>query len=472
MLRPDDAGRPLSVTELANEIRRELRPLTTVLVKGEVTGMKMSAKGHYGFTIRDAGAVIEAFIFGDTARRLPMVPEDGQEFIFRGRVDFWPQFGRLRLIVDYVEFDDVGKMRAQLEQLKRRLEGEGAFAPARKRPIPHLPLRVALVTSPTGAVIHDLQETIWERYPNMEILVYPAQVQGEAAPGSIAAAIARCNREALASVLVIARGGGSFLEMYAFNTEPVARAILASRIPVVTALGHTSDRTVADMISDAECRTPTEAGARVVPKKSDLLAGLAERTRRLDREVDLRLRSETEALEARLHRLNRETSVRLRSESEALTAREVRLRRALPTLVAARVARLERGRDELARLSPLLQIERRRTALSERAGRLQTAAQRHLRTRASDLAGRRVPDRLHSLSTGRIRQAEASLEQMGQRLSALSPEAVLGRGYSITRDAATGAVLRSSDGTAAGRRLDIRLASGRLGAIVDQVNEA
>src|ERR671936_2242584 len=133
MLRTEEARRPYTVSQLAREIQRELRGLTTVLVKGEVSGMRQSAKGHYSFTIKDPGAQLEAFLFLNDARKLPLLPEDGQEFVFRGRVDFWPQGGRLRLIVDWVEFDDVGKMRAQLELLKRRLEEEGAFDPGRKR---------------------------------------------------------------------------------------------------------------------------------------------------------------------------------------------------------------------------------------------------------------------------------------------------------------------------------------------------
>ena len=238
MLRPEEAQRPFTVTELANEIRRELRPLTAMLVKGEVSGMKRGTKGHYSFAIKDGQSLINGFLYADDARRVTTLPEDGQVFIFRGRVDFWTQYGTIRFVVDQIEFDDVGKLRARLEELKRRLEAEGAFAAARKRPLPFLPDAVALLTSPTGAVIHDLQETIWERYPNMGIVVYPVQVQGTAAPMSVSRAMRRCNQEALAQVIVLARGGGSFEELYAFNTELIARAILDSGLPVVTALGH------------------------------------------------------------------------------------------------------------------------------------------------------------------------------------------------------------------------------------------
>ncbi|TMC82710.1 MAG: exodeoxyribonuclease VII large subunit [Chloroflexi bacterium] len=347
MLKSEEAQRPYTVTELANEIRRELRPLTALLVKGEVSGMKQGNKGHYSFSIHDSQSLIGAFIYADDAKRLTTLPEDGQVFIFRGRVDYWAQYGTLRFIVDQVEFDDIGKLRAQLEELKLRLEAEGAFAAERKRRLPFLPRTVALLTSPTGAVIHDLQETIWERYPNMGIVVYPVQVQGAAAPMSVARALRRCNQERAADVIVLARGGGSFEEMYAFNTELVARAILDSKLPVVTALGHTSDRTVADLVGDAECRTPTEAGARVVPKKSDLMAQLRERERRLEREIT--------------QRVNREV--------ERIDLKRRRLLQTLPALVRHRVERLTRATAELGRLSPVAQVARREEALRERRRR-------------------------------------------------------------------------------------------------------
>jgi len=448
MIRPETAQRPFTVTELATEIKRSLRPLTAVLVKGEVSGLKQTAKGHYGFSIRDSDSLIEAFLFATDARKLPMVPEDGQEFVFRGRVDFWAQGGRLRLIVDYVEFDDVGKLRARLEELKRRLELEGAFELSRKRPIPFLPRRVGLITSPTGAVIHDLQETMWDRYPNLEILVYPAQVQGTASPASVAAALRRCNEEGRADVVVIARGGGSFEELYAFNTEPVARAILASAIPVVTALGHTSDRTVADMVADAECRTPTEAGTRVVPRKADLITKLGERERRLEREFKLRLKV----------------------EQDRLDSRSQRLRQVLPALLGRRADRLARYRAELVRLSPIQQLFRRNDQLGVLAQRLEAAASRGVRDRDGQLASRRVEERLVRALDRRLADAAGGLRHRAQRLQALSPEGVLARGYSITIDELTGAVVKEAAGVERGRRLKVRLAAGSLATRVEEVH--
>jgi exodeoxyribonuclease VII large subunit len=446
VLRPEEAQRPYTVTELANEIRRELRPLTALLVKGEVSGMKRGAAGHFNFSIQDGVSRLDAVLFADEARRVTTLPEDGQVFVFRGRIDFFGKTGRLSFIADQVEFDDIGKLRARLEELKRRLEAEGAFAPGRKRRLPFLPRAVALLTSPTGAVIHDLQETIWERYPNMGVVVYPVQVQGAAAPASVARALRRCNEEALVDVIVVARGGGSFEELYAFNTEVVARAILASRLPVVTALGHTSDRTVADLVGDAECRTPTEAGARVVPKKSDLVAQLRERARRLDREA----------------------GQRIARQQERLLIKKQRLIQLLPALVRLRTERLTRAAAELARLSPMQQVARREEALKERARRLSASAHGRLARSRTALAARRASDRLERALAERFAIATRSLEHRRQRLVALSPDGVLARGYSITTDVESGAVLRSSGGTAVDRKLRIRLASGRLGARVEE----
>jgi exodeoxyribonuclease VII large subunit len=447
MQRPEEAQRPYTVTELANEIRRELRPLTAVLLKGEVSGMKRGPAGHFNFSIQDGVSRLDSVLFADDARRVTTLPEDGQVFIFRGRIDFFGKTGRLSFIVDQVEFDDVGKLRARLEELKRRLEAEGAFAAARKRRLPFLPRAIALLTSPTGAVIHDLQETIWERFPNMGVVVYPVQVQGAGAPMSVARALRRCNEEKLADVIVLARGGGSFEEMYAFNTELVARAILDSRLPVVTALGHTSDRTVADLVGDAECRTPTEAGARVVPKKSDLIALLRERERRLDREI----------------------AQRITREADRLANKKQRLVQLLAALVRSRVERLARAAAELGRLSPLAQVARREEALRERRRRLASAATARLARGRNALAARRAAERLDRALAERFAVATKGLEHRRQRLLALSPDAVLSRGYSITQDAESGAVLRSSRGTAVNRRVRIRLSEGRLGAKVDEV---
>jgi exodeoxyribonuclease VII large subunit len=235
--------------------------------------------------------------------------------------------------------------------------------------------------------------------------------------------------------------------MYAFNTELVARAILDSRLPVVTALGHTSDRTVADLVGDAECRTPTEAGARVVPKKFDLIAQLRERERRVDREIAQRLGRETERIDLKRRRLLQ----------------------VLPALVRHRVERLTRAAAELGRLSPVAQVARREEALRDRRRRLDSAAVSRLAKSTSSLAARRAQDRLDRALAERFAVATRALAHREQRLVALSPDGVLARGYSITQDAESGSVIRSAAATGVDRRVRIRLGSGRLGARVEEV---
>jgi exodeoxyribonuclease VII large subunit len=263
----------------------------------------------------------------------------------------------------------------------------------------------------------------------------------------VSRALRRCNEEALAQVIVVARGGGSFEELYAFNTEIVARAILGSRLPVVTALGHTSDRTVADMVADVEARTPTEAGSRVVPKKADLIALLRERERRLDRETNQRLLRETEKLQVK----------------------RARLVQILPAMVRVRVDRLAHAAANLARLSPVQQVARREEALLERARRLTASAVARLTRSRNALTSRRAQDRLQRALVERFATEQRRLDHLRQQLVAFSPEAVLARGYSITIDAESGRVVRSAAETAVNRRLRIRLATGRLGARVEQV---
>src|SRR3989441_10285334 len=410
--------------------------------------MKQGSKGHYSFVIRDGQSLINAFIYADDARRVTTLPEDGQVFIFRGRVDYWIQYGTIRFIVDQVEFDDVGKLRARLDELKRRLEAEGAFAAEGKRRIPFLPRAVAILTSPTGAVIHDLQETIWERFPNMGVVLYPVQVQGAGAPMSVTRALRRCNDEKRAEVIVLARGGGSFEEMYAFNTELVARAILDSRLPVVTALGHTSDRTVADLVGDAECRTPTEAGARVVPKKADLLISLRDRRRRLDREI----------------------GQRFSQEDDRLRSLRMRLLRWLSTLIQRPTERLARAQADLAKLSPVHQIERREQALREQRRRLHSTLTLRLQMSQARLNATRGQERIQRALANRFAEQARKLESQHQRLVALSPLSVLTRGYSITRDAGSGAILRSAADAAVEQRVTIQLGSGNLAGRVDEVS--
>ena len=446
-VQPQDAIKPLTVLELNTRIHDLLAArFQSVVVKGEVSGVSLRG-GHIWFTLKDAAAAVGAVIFSSTARRLPFLPENGQELVLTCQVDYHAQYGRVNLVVSKLDYDGAGKLRAAIELLKRRLEGEGAFRPERKRALPFLPRCIALITSPSGAVIHDLQQGIWERFPNTRLVVYPARVQGTASQRSLVAALRQCDEDQLADVVIVARGGGSFEELMAFNQETVVRAIQAMRIPVVTALGHTSDRTLADLVADREARTPTAAAEIVVPNKADLLRQLGERGQRLQR-------AGLTALIAPAHQLQR------RRQSLQRLALDAHVRR------RDRIAHLE---GMLRQRDPREVLRRRERSLEECRRRLQRTWQVIAsRIEAGRLGKDGLRERLVALAGRGVRERASSLQSRAARLSSLAPEQTLKRGYSITLDADGGGIIRSAEQARKGQPVKVLLAAGRLEATIDE----
>lgn len=447
-IRPDEAVKPLTVQELNGRIHDLLAArFQSVLVKGEVSGVSPRS-GHVWFTLKDASAALGAVIFSGTARRLPFLPENGQELVVTGQVDYHVQTGRVTLVVSRLDYDGAGKQREAIEALKRRLDSEGAFRPERKRKLPFIPACVALVTSPSGAVIHDLQQTIWERFPNVPLVVYAALVQGVASQRSLVAALRQCDRDRVADVCIVARGGGSFEELMAFNQEPVVRAIQAMKIPVITALGHTSDRTLADLVADREARTPTAAAELVVPKKADLLRQLAERGQRLQRAGISLLIAPGHELEARRQRL-------LRLSGEVTGRRRQ---------TADHLYRMLRQRD------PKEVLRGRERALAECRRRLIGVVETCARKIASDqLRIGEGRERLKATVTRALRDADRSLENRSARLRALGPQQTLDRGYSICLDAVSGRVIRAVGEAEREQQVRVVLAAGGLDCRVEEL---
>jgi len=446
-VQPQDAIKPLTVLELNTRIHDLLAArFQSVVVKGEVSGVSLRG-GHIWFTLKDAAAAVGAVIFSSTARRLPFLPENGQELVLTCQVDYHAQYGRVNLVVSKLDYDGAGKLRAAIELLKRRLEAEGAFRPERKRALPFLPRCIALITSPSGAVIHDLQQGIWERFPNTRLVLYSARVQGTASQRSLVAALRQCNEDQLADVVIVARGGGSFEELMAFNQEAVVRAIQAMRIPVVTALGHTSDRTLADLVADREARTPTAAAEIVVPNKSDLLRQLGERGQRLQR-------AGLTALIAPEHQLQR------RRQSLQRLAVDVHARR------RERIAHLE---GMLRQRNPREVLRQRERSLEESRRRLQRSWQVIAsRIETGRLGKEGLREQLLALAGRGLRERASVLQSRAVRLSSLAPEQTLKRGYSITLDAKGGGIIRGADQARKGQPVSVLLSKGRLDATVDE----
>ena len=435
----------LTVSELTRRLQGLLETeFVDVWVEGEVSNLKRAASGHMYFSLKDAGAQIRAVVWKTDARRLRFKPRDGMQVLARGSLRVYPPHGEYQVSVQVLEPLGKGSLAQAFEELKERLEKEGLFAPGRKRPLPLLPRRLGVVTSPTGAVIRDILRVLHRRYPTLEVLVYPVRVQGEGAAGEIARAISALNRLGDLDVVILARGGGSLEDLWAFNEESVARAIAASRIPTLSAVGHETDVTIADFVADVRAPTPSAAAELVVQPKEELQARVNAAGNRLGSALRLRLtRTRARVEAAAAHRVFAAELGRLHVRAQRVDELVRRGERAL-------VRRLETSRERAGRKRERLEVLRWDRQLAARR----------------ECVARRV-ERLHGLLRGRVDQRRARLAGMAGRLEGLSPLGVLGRGYALVWDEATGVLLRDAGETEVGHELRVRLHKGTVRATVE-----
>jgi len=334
-----------------SELNREARELLEsafpyIWVEGEISNFKHHSSGHMYLTLKDEGAEISAVIFAAENRRLPFTPEDGQRVLAFGRVTLFERRGRYQLVIKELRSAGLGRLQLEFERLKERLKAEGLFDERYKQPLPPFPQRIGVVTSPEGAAIRDICSIISERWPIVELLLFPARVQGEGAAEEIAEAIAAANeyrRDGL-DLLIVGRGGGSLEDLWAFNEEPVARAIFNSRIPVISAVGHEVDFTIADFVADYRAPTPTAAAQAAVPDRQEILSRVAEELR----EIAARQRGLLERREFRLQNILRSYAFRLTTKRIEEGAQAVdELGERLGRTIARRLAR---GEERLAGL--------------------------------------------------------------------------------------------------------------------------
>jgi exodeoxyribonuclease VII large subunit len=436
----------LTVSALNDRIKAILEGFATVWVEGEVSNLRRPASGHVYFTLKDIKSQIRAVIFrspfgGGWNRPAAFAIEEGMNLVCRARVTVYPPRGEYQLVIDAVEPRGLGALQKAFEQLKARLEAEGLFDPARKKPLPFLPARIGVVTSPTGAVIRDILTVTRRRFPSVDILIAPVRVQGTEAPAEIIRALGDLQIAGGIDVIILARGGGSLEDLAPFNDERVARAIARSRIPVISAVGHETDFTIADFTADLRAATPSAAAELAVPLCAELLETVG----------SLRLRL--------IRRLRQERGRR----RERIADLQGRLRDPKRLLADARIAlddHLERMRLSVARL---------------REARRQAWAHLNIRLEHRNPRSRIVEGRMGMQGLGRTLRAAWEKQAVLRKnrahaamtlLSSLSPLAVLGRGYSITRRRPDGLILRRAGETAPGQEIDIRLAAGNLNAIV------
>jgi len=432
-----------TVSELSLEIKNILeKKFPDVWVTGEVSNFRGATSGHLYFTLKDASAQIRTVCFRNQARYLKFKPQDGISVIARGHLSVYEARGEYQFYVDYLEPAGIGALQLAFEQLKAKLAAEGLVDPARKKPLPVLPRAVGVVTSPTGAVIRDILRILRRRFPNMNVALYPVKVQGEGAAGEIVRGIEYFNRHPIVDVLIVARGGGSLEDLWAFNEETVARAIAASKIPIISAVGHETDFTIADFVADLRAPTPSAAAELVVHRKQDFVDELRERARHISQAVRLKISEAREALtELRMHQVFQTIRTRLGERAQRVDDCIVDLNRLLrEKLSESRHAWLEASagivRYDFRRL-----ISLKRAALAERDVALRSGFHRCVTDRRNRLA-----------------QVEAILKER-------SPLTILNRGYSITRNA-QGHIVRDAAQVSIGDDLSIRLARGELGATV------
>jgi exodeoxyribonuclease VII large subunit len=442
----DPGRRVFTVSELTRAVKDTLEGRFGGLwVEGEISNLRVHTSGHVYFTLKDEEAQVRAVLFRSRVRRVRFEPADGLHILAFGRLDVYAVRGEYQLVCEVMEPKGLGALQLAFEQLKARLAAEGLFDAGRKRPLPALPRRVGLVTSPTGAAVRDFLRIVTRRFAGLQVLVCPVRVQGDTAAGEIAQALGTLNRRGDLDVIVLARGGGSLEDLWAFNEEAVARAIAASKIPVISAVGHETDVTIADFVADLRAPTPSAAAELVVREKAELVRQLATLGTRLRRAVGQRTGRVSDRLaDIRRRRVLTDPGRPLRDWARRGDDLGARLSRAM-------TRHATRSRERLDRAARAL-----RPALLR-------APVRHRRQLAAQLGGRLA--RALRGDTARRRRA---VEALAARLDSLSPLACLARGYAIALSPA-GEVVTRADQVRVGERLAVRLHAGSLGCRVEDV---
>ncbi len=427
-----------TVSELTERVREILeREYPSIWIQGEVSNFRHAPSGHMYFTLKDEAAQIRCVMFKMQSRFLKFRIEDGLKVIAWGRLTVYTLRGEYQLILDTMEPAGLGSLMLAFEQLKSRLAAEGLFHPERKKPLPHLPRRIGLVTSPRGAAIRDMIRIITRRFPAVHILVSPATVQGDRAPDEIVAAIHRLCSAGDVEVIVVGRGGGAVEDLWAFNDERVVGAVAECPLPVISAVGHETDVTLTDFAADVRASTPSAASEIVIPDKRDLQAGIVHLSARLRNGMLYSLEKSREAVNETLKRLydpRRQIEER-RMAMDDLTMRLGRgIHRRLTLLTRDTGTVVERLRPE--HLNRVLLL-----------GREECAA---------------LYQRLAKSMRDALKDSRNAAESLSAQLDTLSPLAVLSRGYSVTLRADTGAVVIDADSVETGEEVHVRLHRGRL----------
>jgi len=437
-----------SVSEITARIRGLLEPdFQNIWVEGEVSNFRAAQSGHLYFTLKDANAQIRCVCFKSTARLLKFRPEDGLHITVRGSLSVYEQRGEYQIYVEHIEPVGLGALQLAFEQLKSRLAAEGLFTAERKKPLPLLPLRIGLITSPVGAAVRDILRILRRRFPNLRVTLYPVRVQGDGAASDIVEALRFFNRVRNVDVLILTRGGGSLEDLWAFNEESVVRAIAASVIPTISAVGHETDFTIADFVADLRAPTPSAAAEIVVRTRQEFAQHIGQLRQQMTQQLRYRLLEWRHRVqELATHPGFRRLDDLLRKHTQRLDDLGARLGQSLGERLIRARQRFERAETRIHGFDLRAKIGALRERLEHRTGELEARVGRHL-------LGQRQ-----------------KLERLRLQLDERSPLRVLERGYAIVYDAA-GNVVRAADQVTLGDTIAVRLARGRLSAEVKKKEE-
>lgn len=437
-----------TVSEVTRIIKSLLEdsPIADLWVEGEVSNFRRHSSGHLYFTLKDADSQIKCVIFRSSASRLRFVPEDGISVILHGKLTVYGPQGIYEIIGTSVKPLGLGALQLAFEQLKQRLEAEGLFDEAHKKPIPLVPQRVGVITSPTGAAIRDILNVSVRRFSNVSILIHPVTVQGEGAAEEIATAIDTMNDIGGLDVLIVGRGGGSVEDLWAFNEEVVARSIYASRIPIISAVGHEIDSTIADLVADRRAPTPSAAAEMVVANKADLVGSLNGLNGRMHRSMGSRMQLLRERLGNIQHRLSsKDGRDKIHSFQQNIDDLLSRSYRVLSNSVERRRNLFESYHEKLMYIGMPARISETRKEIANLERRCITSIQ-------------------HLLGSKEDKFKTALAE-----LNALSPLSILQRGYSICFRHPSEEIIRSATEVSAGDKIGVKLASGQIICEVEEV---
>ncbi|MEB5923121.1 MULTISPECIES: exodeoxyribonuclease VII large subunit [Franconibacter] len=426
-----------TVSRLNQTVRLLLeQEMGQVWISGEISNFTQPASGHWYFTLKDDSAQVRCAMFRNSNRRVTFRPQHGQQVLVRANITLYEPRGDYQIIVESMQPAGEGLLQQRYEQLKQRLAAEGLFDQSLKKPLPSPARQVGVITSKTGAALHDVLHVLQRRDPSLPVVIYPTAVQGDDAPGQIVRAIELANRRDECDVLIVGRGGGSLEDLWSFNDERVARAIFASRIPIVSAVGHETDVTIADFVADLRAPTPSAAAEIVSRNQLELLRQIQSQQQRLEMAMDYFLASNNQRFTRLQHRLQQQhPQLRLARQQTEL----VRLKQRLDTAIDARLRRASLHQQRLSqRLSQHMPLPR--------IHRLQTRLQQH-------------EYRLSQALSARLGASRERFGTLAAHLEAVSPLATLARGYSVTQ-AADGKLLKQTRQVQAGDKLTTRLADG------------